>query len=210
MQRAANPWDRFYRLHKSPWRGERPIEEILPLLGAGPVLELGCGNGKLLKPLVAAGVDVIGLDISWHILSRLPANIPRVMADAAQLPFLNDTFSTVLDIHCTGHLGAAGRREAAAECFRVLRPGGHLVAERLTPNDLRAGQGKAFDGEPGMRIVEDGRATHFTTAQGLAQEYAAAGFEVVGGMEERHHPGHRGKLVTRESARVLVLKPHKD
>src|ERR1041385_2647607 len=104
VRRAANPWDRFYRHHEAPWRGERPVAELLPLLGAGPVLELGCGNGKLLKPLLAAGVDAIGLDVSFHALRRLAAGTPRALADAAALPFRDGAFTAVLDVHCTGHL----------------------------------------------------------------------------------------------------------
>ena len=207
MRRAAHPWDRFYRRHTAPWRGERAVAELIPWLGDGPVLELGCGNGKTLKPLRAAGVDAVGLDVSWHILSRYPDRGALVLADAQWLPFATASFSAVLDLHCTGHLPAAGRRQAVAEVFRVLRPGGHVVAERLTPNDLRASQGQPVPDEPGMRGVEDGRQTAFSTPEALAAEYAAAGFEVVAGFEERHHPGHRGRLVTRESARVLCARP---
>ena len=205
MRRAANPWDRFYRYHEAPWRGERPVAELLPLLGAGPVLELGTGNGKLLRPLLAAGVDAVGLDIAWHPLRRLAA--PRLaLADAAALPFRDGAFSAVLDIHCTGHLLRAGREQAAREAFRVLRPGGALVAERLTPNDLRAGQGTDA-GEPGTRALADGRTTHFSAPEALAGDLEAAGFEPVGATVERHHPGHRGNLVTRESVRAVFRKP---
>lgn len=207
MQRAANPWDRFYRHHEAPWRGERPVADLLGWLGAGPVLELGCGNGKSLKPLAAAGVDVVGLDISWHILRRLPAGFPRVLADAAALPFADASFSAVLDIHCTGHLDADGRARAATEALRVLRPGGHLVLERLTPNDLRAGQGTPVPGQSGMRGLEDGRRTHFAGADELAASLAAAGFTVEGAAVDRHHPGHRGNLVTRESVRLIATRP---
>lgn len=206
MRRASNPWDRFYRHHEAPWRGERAVAELLPWLGVGPVLELGCGNGKTLKPLLAAGVDAVGLDVSFHILRRYGDKGALVLADAASLPFVDGSFSAVMDIHCTGHLGAAGRAQAAQECYRVLAPGGHLVSERLTPNDLRGSQGSAVPGEDGMRSVQDGRATHFTTASALVAEYEAAGFHAVGGLEERHHPGHRGRLVTRESARALFVK----
>lgn len=207
MERAANPWDRFYRYHEAPWRGERPIDELRPLLGAGPVLELGSGNGKLLKPLAAAGVPVVGLDVSWHILRRLPGAIPTVLADAAALPFADATFTAVLDIHCTGHLRAAGRAQAAREAWRVLRPGGHLVVERLTPDDLRAGQGAAVEGEPGTRALQDGRTTHFATPAELAAAFAAAGFTPLGAALERREPGHRGRLVVRESVRAVFAKP---
>jgi SAM-dependent methyltransferase len=207
MERAANPWDRFYRYHEAPWRGERPIAELVPLLGAGPVLELGSGNGKLLKPLAAAGIPVVGLDVSWHALRRLPGAIPVVLADAARLPFRDEAFSAVLDIHCTGHLGAAGRAQAAREAWRVLRPGGRLVVERLTPADLRAGQGAPVEGEPGVRALQGGRTTHFATPEALAADFAAAGFTVLGAAVERREPGHRGRLVVREAVRMAFAKP---
>ncbi len=207
VQRAANPWDRFYRHHEAPWRGERPIATLVPLLGKGPVLELGCGNGKLLRPLQAAGIDAIGLDISFHALRRLDGAWPRVMADASRLPFADESFSAVLDIHCTGHLPAAGRAHAAAESWRVLRGGGHLVVERLTPSDLRAGQGQPVPGQPGMKAVQDGRATHFSSAAALRAEFERAGFVAISAATERREPGHRGRLVVRESVRVVFQRP---
>jgi SAM-dependent methyltransferase len=206
VQRAANPWDRFYRHHEAPWRGERPVADLLPLLGTGPVLELGCGNGKLLRPLRAAGVDAVGLDVAFHALRRLAPDTPRVLADAAALPFKGGAFSAVLDVHCTGHLGAAGREAAAAESWRVLRPGGHLVVERLTPADLRASQGKPVAGEPGMKEVEDGRRTHFAFAPELEAAFAAAGFTPLGGEVTRREPGHGGRQVVRESVRVAFRR----
>lgn len=207
MQRAANPWDRFYRHHEAPWRGERAVADLVAMAGGHRILELGCGNGKTLRPLAAAGTDVVGLDISFHALRRLDAGLARVLADAATLPFIDASFGLVLDIHCTGHLGRVGRDAAAAEAFRVLRPGGHLVVERLTPADLRAQQGRAVEGEPGMRAVQDGRRTHFDDAEGLARDFAAAGFVAVSSQVETRHPGHGGRQVTRESVRVLFQRP---
>ena len=207
VKRAANAWDRFYRHHEAPWRGERSVLPLLPHLGAGPVLELGCGNGKLLRPLRKAGVDAIGLDIAWHPLTRLTADFPRVLGDAAALPFEAGAFSAVLDVHCTGHLGAAGRAQAAREAARVLRPGGMLVVERLTPADLRASQGSPVLGEPGMVEVADGRRTHFADAAQLRRDFGAAGFAPVDEAVERRMPGHGGRQVVRESVRVLFRRP---
>jgi SAM-dependent methyltransferase len=206
IQRAANPWDRFYRHHESPWRGERAVAEILPHLGKGPVLELGCGNGKLLRPLLASGADAVGLDISFHALSRLPDPHRLVLADAAALPFADASFSAVLDVHCTGHLLTAPRARAMAGMHRVLAPGGKAVVERLSPGDLRAGQGTPVPGEPGVRALADGRTTCFSDADSLAAECAQAGFTVLGAAVERFHPGHRGTQVTRESVRLLLQK----
>ena len=141
MRRAANPWDRFYRHQRSPWRGDHPVAALAPGLGAGPVLELGCGNGKMLRPLRNAGIDAVGLDLSWNVLRTHPPGTPRVLGDAATLPFGDGSFSAVLDLHCTGHLLRPERLRAAREAARVVRPGGLVVVERLTPQDLRTGTG---------------------------------------------------------------------
>ncbi len=205
MRRRANAWDRFYRYHEAPWRGERPVADLLPVLGTGRVLELGCGNGKLLRPLVAAGMDVVALDISWHALRRLDHQA-RVLADAAFLPFDEGAFSAVLDIHCTGHLGVEGRRRAAAEAFRVLQPGGHWVVERLTPDDLRASQGSEVEGQPGMRRLADGRVTHFTDDGELRRVALEAGFEEVELARQRRTPRLGAQRVVRETLRGVFRR----
>lgn len=199
MERAPNPWDRHYRYHEAPWRGERPVKDLLPWLGSGPVLELGCGNGKLLAPLEREGVDSVGLDISFHALRRLGRG---VLADAAGLPFQDACFSAVLDVHCTTHLLADGRMRAAREATRVLRPGGHLVVERLTPDDLRAGQGTAV--EPGTRRLADGRTTHVSDEADLRAEHA--GLEAVAFTPSRRRTAYRGARVTRAWLRGVFRK----
>ncbi len=204
MDRPPNAWDRFYRYHEAPWRGERPVEGLLPLVGAGPVLELGCGNGKLLHPLRAAGLDVVGLDVSWNVLQRVMG--ARVLADASYLPFQDGVFSAVLDVHCTGHLDAKGRARANRESHRVLVPGGVVVVERLTPEDLRATQGEAAM-DPGSRVLQDGRMTHFSTQEALCGELVAAGFVVDSCEVVRREPVLRGTRVVRESVRVVARRP---
>src|ERR1022692_1481704 len=46
----------------------------------GPVLELGCGTGRILLPIAQAGVDITGLDASSAML-----DICRARLDAAGL-----------------------------------------------------------------------------------------------------------------------------
>lgn len=202
VRRASNPWDRFYRFQEAPWRGERPVADLVPLLGEGPVLELGVGNGKLLRPLVAAGVDVVGLDLSWNVLRRLGAG---VLADASVLPFRDCAFSAVLDVHCSGHLLAAGRAAAAQEAWRVLRPGGVCVVERLAPDDLRAASGEVT--EQDTRRLVDGRSTHFSDESDLRSEREAAGFLLESLDSTRRTPRLRGQQVVRSSVRGVFRRP---
>jgi SAM-dependent methyltransferase len=47
----------------------------------GPVLELGCGNGRIAIPLARAGVDVTGVDLSAPMLDDLRARLAREPAE---------------------------------------------------------------------------------------------------------------------------------
>ena len=178
------------------------MADLLPLLGDGPVLELGVGNGKLLRPLARAGVDVVGLDVSYNVLRRLGSG---VLGDAAALPFRGAAFSAVLDVHCTGHLLAGGRRSAAREALRVLRPGGACVVERLAPDDLRAASGEWV--EDATRRLADGRTTHFSDEADLRAEREAAGFRTEAVEAVRRTPRLRDRRVVRSSVRGVFRRP---
>lgn len=60
-------------------------------LPSGPVLDVACGTGKSLKPLIGCGFDVVGCDLSPEMLDvarhALPG-VPLVEADMRQLPDL--------------------------------------------------------------------------------------------------------------------------
>jgi SAM-dependent methyltransferase len=98
---------------------------------AGAVLEVGVGTGRVAVPLAAAGVRVLGLDLSPAMLARLhekdPA-IPLGCADATRLPVADDTVGAVLLAHVL-HL-VADWRAVIDEVDRVMRPGGVLLATR--------------------------------------------------------------------------------
>ena len=50
----------------------------------GPVLELGCGTGRILIPIAGAGIDVVGLDLSPSMLSVLRRKLADVPAEVAR------------------------------------------------------------------------------------------------------------------------------
>jgi SAM-dependent methyltransferase len=102
------------------------------LAGApGPVLEIGIGTGRVALPLVAAGVPLVGVDLSPAMLARLRAKdpaVPVVVGDATRLPVADRTVGATLLAHVL-HL-VADWRMVVAEVERVLRPGGVLLATR--------------------------------------------------------------------------------
>ena len=49
--------------------------------GRGPVLELGCGTGRILVPIARAGITIVGLDSSKQMLERCRENLAREPAE---------------------------------------------------------------------------------------------------------------------------------
>jgi SAM-dependent methyltransferase len=112
-----------------------------PLAGTGPldVLDLGAGTGKLTGTLVGAGHRVTAVDPSAGMLAVLAGALPQVrtvVAPAERLPFSDHAFDAVTVAQAWHWVNPV---VAAAECARVLRPGGtlgigwHLRATTVEP-----------------------------------------------------------------------------
>lgn len=74
---------------------------ILTACGGGPLLDVGCGSGRLLGALRRHGVAVGGVDSSLAAVTLCNAQAPgsAVLGDALALPLADDSFDTVV---CTG------------------------------------------------------------------------------------------------------------
>jgi SAM-dependent methyltransferase len=118
----------FGRRDVTFWRG-------LVARARGPVLELGCGTGRLLMPLARSGARVVGLDRSPAMLARAAARrrrVPRdrrpalVRGDIRALPFPRRTFGVVIAPYgmLQSLLHDRDLDQALAAVARVLRPGG--------------------------------------------------------------------------------------
>ena len=92
--------------------------------GIDRVLDIGCGQGKLLGLLRDMGVPAVGLDASPTMLKDAPGSC--VFGDARMLPFPDNTFGGAAALYMLYHLEDPVM--AVAECHRVLRPGGLFAA----------------------------------------------------------------------------------
>ena len=130
-------WEDEYT--RTTWRGPYSIEPVKEQLQAGArVLDVGCGNGKMLTPLARAGYAVTGIDISRGALLPL-AGCRVAQGDARNLPFKDDSFDGVVCYDVLQHLLEGERNAAVTEIRRVLAPGGLLFIQVFGNKDMRYG-----------------------------------------------------------------------
>lgn len=116
------------------------VDCMVDLAGAGPVLELGIGTGRLALPLVAAGFEVHGVDASKDMVDRLRekpggTDIPVAIGDFSEVS-VPGTFSLV--VLAVGTIFALPTQDAQVRCFANaashLAPNGRFVLEAWVPD----------------------------------------------------------------------------
>jgi ubiquinone/menaquinone biosynthesis C-methylase UbiE len=136
-------WDEyapFYDWENARTLGRRdvPFWCRVASTAAGPVLELGCGTGRITIPLAKAGIDIVGVDRSAAMLDRARSRLTKaarasgarspqfVRGDIRALPFEDGAFPMVLAPY--GILQSLTRPRdlaaALASVARLVAPGG--------------------------------------------------------------------------------------
>ncbi|ORV81741.1 SAM-dependent methyltransferase [Mycobacterium interjectum] len=95
------------------------------------ILEIGCGTGNLTIKAKRAypRIEVVGCDPDPRVLDRARRKTDEIRFDqgyAERLPYADGEFDRVLSSMMLHHVGDDAKTAAAAEIFRVLRPGGRL------------------------------------------------------------------------------------
>ncbi len=125
----------------------------------GRLLDIGCGTRPWAATFAPHVSEHVGIDHEQtpHGLARVD-----VISDAYRVPLDDGSAGTILLTEVLEHLERPG--DALAECRRLLRPGGHLVATtpfswplheeprdyfRYSPHGLRH-----LAGEAGLEVVE--------------------------------------------------------
>lgn len=139
--------------------GVRLFQEAASPPEGAVVLDLGCGVGRHLVYLQAAGHTAVGLDLSTRLLHEARQQIgPRarlVRGDMRRLPFRGRSFDAVVSFFTSfGYFVTPGEdREVVDEIRRVLRPEGRFlldylnaphVRESLVPRDQESVDGRTI------------------------------------------------------------------
>ncbi|HRI55927.1 MAG: methyltransferase domain-containing protein [Anaerolinea sp.] len=163
---------RFYDLDYEPFQEDVALYLGLAERTGGPLLELGCGTGRLLLPLARAGFDITGVDMSPRMLEVAQAKVDEaglgeqitlVQADMREVQLPQQYRLAFIAINSFMHLLTLEDQLAALRAWRrLLSPGGLLVIDVDNPDPrhlLEADgrldmQGSWFDPDTGATVLK--------------------------------------------------------
>jgi len=116
-----------------------------------PILELGCGTGRILVPLAEAGFGIVGIDLYVSMLrvasekiaklsEAVRGGISLVQADMSQF-ILKQRFNMAYISTNTIFQLSLQKQRACLECARdVLKPGGTILMDCESPGSMSTAQ----------------------------------------------------------------------
>lgn len=119
----------FDRTRQRPWP---ELDDIMRQVGAGQrLLDLGCGNARLLKALPSVNFDYLGIDSNEYLLSAARQQWPRHTFERRPLETLQlarNTFDHIFCVAAFHHLASKEDRwRFLRQCRQALAPGGRLI-----------------------------------------------------------------------------------
>ena len=117
------------------WQGLEPLYNYA--LPGEKVLDLGCGNGRLLQIFKEIDIDYTGVDSSEKLIEIARKTYPNTkfeVADALHLPFPNNHFDKIYSVAVLHHIPSEElRRQFLEGVKKILKSDGVLI---LTVWDL--------------------------------------------------------------------------
>jgi SAM-dependent methyltransferase len=124
---GANPRANGY-VYEGSFRREQQVLVALLDPDAEVLVDVGCGSGLMVQPLIAARRHVVGVDFNRDACRAARANgLSVVRGDAFQLPFAASSIDEIVTCQFFNQQPAAAVRQFITECARVLRARGRVV-----------------------------------------------------------------------------------
>jgi len=161
---------RYYDLENAGFTEDLPFWQELADEYGGPVLELGCGTGRVLLNLARRGHATTGVDNSPEMLALLeekirrgeqllaPTNAPIILhADMTDFAVERQHALALMPFNAFMHLLTPEAQTAALTCIRRhLQPGAALALDMPNPGEAYAAQEQGLTLE---RTFKDGENT---------------------------------------------------
>ena len=153
--------DFYRRFGEENGRWYRWLFEVMAIEGEARVLDVGCGVGDLwcrnaerFNPAVAL---VLG-DASPSIVQKAAKEVQRFwlvekagVMEIENLPLKDESFDLAIAAHVLYHV--ADRQKALHEIWRILVPGGRIVATTIGPEHLKELSGILEDYDPALKGI---------------------------------------------------------
>ena len=172
---SSGPRCRATRPRSSGWSGRRAPAGWL-------VLDAGCGPGLVAAALLAAGLRVVGVDLSGEMIERARMRCAGVRAARARfvqaslfdaVAALGPFDGAILALSCC--TTCSTRRPSSARQVELLRPGGVLVVcDHLTDTDP-----DRADHHERLERARDRSHTRSLTGGRIVDLFAAAGLSEI-------------------------------
>lgn len=164
--------------HDGFWESTWPELQALLPPPAGLTVELGCGEGRATRKLLAAGYDVAAFERSPTLARAAWLGHPRAVvarADASALPAVSG--SAALVVACMVLQDLDNLAGTVAEVSRVLRPGGVFCFSIVHPFSS-AQDPESLDGDGPVVVtrpyLQQRRYTNRVERDGLAMTFVSA------------------------------------
>ena len=109
---------KYYPIYIQKMRYVRSILNKLPK--DAKIIDLGCGEGVLVREYAQKGYNIIGIDYNYSSKYVMEGDI-------ANLKFKNNTFDVVLSLDVLEHLSFEQQEKAVSEIYRILNKKGKAI-----------------------------------------------------------------------------------
>jgi SAM-dependent methyltransferase len=146
MSDPNNPFPVLYHHHHQNFTEDLPFWQSLARWMGSPILELGCGTGRVLIPLAQNGHTVYGIDhspamldfLQQRIPTELQANIHLIEANMVDFEIEAEFRLVLLPCNTYSTFDSQARAQILSRIFRHLQPGGVFAVSMPNPNLLAA------------------------------------------------------------------------